>query len=567
MSAARETKAEKKRRIDTEAWIRNESDREAVRQGCYFDPDEAEAVLYFFETFLYHSVGRWAGQPFRLEKWQKDYLYRLFGWRKPNGFRRFKETYLEVPKKNGKSTLFAGICLFLIFEEAAAEVLIGAVNRKQAKIIFNECARMVRSSPYLKKHLRIVQYTSTIILDATDSRIVTMSADVAGQDGANATAAVLDELHRLKTPQLYDVVKYAGLAREQFLLVNITTAGTDRNSICYQQHQRGRAVLNGSPGDIHFLPVIYGIDDDVEDEKLDDEELWKSVNPSLGIILSLEDFRNDFNEAKQIPGKWNNFKRLRLNIWNRSAALWLDAEKWESFGSSRFDDEHEFDATESDCFVGVDLSDVKDLTAITFAVIDPPGEIDDEDEEPDDPTNRIVRFYTVFFLPKETAEQRAIEDKVPYLEWIEQGHIIATEGNAVDYEAIRKYINDRRDINGWNIRKIAFDPMYAQHLMTLLNYDGFSCVRFPQTYRHLSPASKELERRILSGTLRHNENPVMKWCVQNCSVETDTQGNIMPSKKKSHERIDGVPATVMALALTMGPADPTPGMIVVKKGQ
>lgn len=510
----------------TEKWVRNPSDRAAIAAGCYFDQAAADKVCDFFETFLRHSQGEWAARPFKLLAWQRDYLSRLYGWKRKDGYRRFRETYLEVPKKNGKSSMFAGICLYAIFEEPGAEVYIGARNKKQAKIIFDECSRMVAASPDLRRHLKVTEYTKTISFAAQNSKIVAMSADTEGQDGSSATHCVLDECHRFPNRKLYDVMKYAGRSRKQPLLINITTAGTDRFSLCYQLHQRSEAIINGTVEDIFFLPVIYSADP--ENDDLDDPDTWKKANPSLGVLFDEESFKRDFDEAKRLPGQLNNFLRLSLNIWTEQVTRWLALDVWDAGKIEPLPFEGK------SCFATLDLSSVKDLTSLSLTF-----------EEGDD-----LYVTTFFFVPKDTAEERSQNDKVPYPEWIKNGHIIGTEGNSTDFNAIRKTLNNLA-ANGLEIKKVGMDPWNARQLATQLMDDGFDVEEIRQGYPTLTGPSKELERRLLNGTLKQDGNPVQRWCVGNVATETDAAGNIKPSKKYSTERIDGVVSMVMGIGLWM----------------
>ena len=516
-------------------WIRTASDRAAVEAGCYFDQDAADHVCFFFETFLTHSKGAFGSRPFLLESWQRDYLSQLFGWKRADGTRRFRESYLEVPKKNGKSTLLSGICLFGLFDEMGAEVYTGAVDRSQASIILDECGNMAEASPDLAEVLQVVRSKKSIFFHGTRSKLVAMSADAPSKDGVNSSTTVLDEVHRFKDSALYDVMKFAGAARSQPLLISITTAGHDRHSLCYRLHQRAKAVLDGSKVDIGFLPVIYAADpaDDPHDVKT-----WIKANPSMGAVLKLEDFREAYEEAKQIPRLWNLFLRLRLNIWTEAETRWLDPQKWAALGEKI----SRASLKGRKCFVGLDLSSTRDLTCLCFVFPFPlVGEW----------SYRVIPF---FFVPRETLDERERNDKVPYRDWAGSKHLIVTPGSSTDYTAIRKLLNDFRA--EFEIVKVGIDPWNAQQLNNDLVEDGFDVVGIRQQYAQLSPGSKELERLILRDKIRHNGNPAMNWCIANCAVKEDSRGNIMPCKKKSTERIDGVVALVNGLYLAS--AEPPP---------
>ena len=521
-----------------EKWIRTDSDRAALKAGCYFDQHAADHVCYFFENFLTHSKGQFGATRFFLEPWQRDFLSRVFGWKRADGTRRFREVFLEVPKKNGKSTLLAGICLFALFDEMGAEVYTGAVDRSQASIILDECGNMAEASPSLARHLQVVRSKKSIFFHATRSKLVAMSADAPSKDGVSSSLTVLDEVHRFRDDSLYEVMKYAGAARSQPLLISITTAGYDRKSLCYRLHCRARAVIDGSKVDMEFLGVIYAAE---EGDDPDDPRTWRKANPSMGAVLKEEDFRQVHAEAKEIPRLWNLFLRLRLNIWTEAEKRWLDVKRWDAL--ARKIPWRTLKGRK--CYVGMDLGDTKDLTCLCLVF---PFE---------DGTYVFIPF---FFVPRETLDERERIDKVRYREWGKSGHLIVTGGNATDHEAIRVHLNKLAEV--FQVKKLAVDPWNVRHIANLLTQDGFDVVAIRQQYASMSPGCKELERLLLLGKIAHNGNPCLSWNVANCAVDEDANGNIKPNKKRSTERIDGVVAMVMALhvATTEEPPPPSPSV-------
>jgi phage terminase large subunit-like protein len=539
-------KGRARRKPNTPWPIKLPSDKQCLDEGCYFDPDAADRVITFIESFCKHSAGRFAGQPFLLEPWQRDFLRTLYGWKRADGHRRFREAYLEVPKKNGKSTLLAGMALFALFEEPGAEVYIGAVDRSQASIIFDECARMVRASPALSKHLVVIDSKKRIIFPARNAKLVAMSADAPNKDGVNASMVILDELHRFPSPALYDVMKFAGAARDQPLMVSITTAGHDRKTICYEQHERALSAIAGTAegGDPEFLPVIYAADPDKDD--LDDPKTWRKANPSMGQVLKEEDFRKAHKEAKLLPRLWAAFLRLRLNIWTEQVTRWIPIEKWDALA----EDSSKWELQGAECYVALDLSSTTDLTAL--ALLFP---LEDGD----------FLSKVFYFVPEETAAKRARHDKQPYPLWIKQGHMVGTEGDATDHDAVRKFLNDLAEKH--TILKVGIDPWNAQQLANQLMQDGFEVEFIRQGYSSLSGPSKDFERMVLAHSIHHDSNPVTKWCVGNVSLEQDAAGNIKPSKKRSPERIDGAVALVMTIALAMAePGYQAPSITILRRG-
>ena len=526
------------RRKLTDRWVRTAADKRAVLEGCYFDQASADHVCNFFEIFLRHSVGEWTGKPFELQAWQREWLSPVFGWKLPTGYRRFRESYCEIAKKNGKSALASGLALYGLLEEEGAQVRCGALNSEQAHVVFDECARMVRASPDLADLLDVWESKNSIVYPEANSKLKAMSADADSKDGGNLNLAILDEVHHYKNTKIYDMMKYAGRARKQPLLLSITTAGYDKNSLCWSLHKRATDILEGKDDDIRFFPVIFAADKDKDD--LDDPATWRKANPSLGVIFSEADFAADFAEAKKIPGRINNFLRLSLNIWTESMTRWLDVEQWDA---AREDIDPEA-LEQKTCFAAIDCSTVKDLTSIALAFV----------------VADTVRIVNHFFMPADTARERSERDGVPYLEWIEQGWMIETPGNATDFKAIREKLELlARD---HEILMVGLDPWNAAQLGQDLDEAGFEVIEVRQGYKTLSPPSKELERRLLAGTVKHDGNPVMRWCVQNAATENDAAGNIKPSKAASTERIDGVVAAVMALGLAVANPESTGPKII-----
>lgn len=504
-------------------WIRCEADERAVLEGCLFDTQAAERIRTFFTKFLRHSKGQWAGAPFQLLEWQWESIVApLFGWKRSDGTRRYRRGYIEVPKKNGKSTLFSGLSLYLLVgdNEPGAEVYSAAVDRDQASIVFNEAANMVDSSPALSSRLNVVRSTKRIVFQKTRSFYRALSADVPAKEGLNAHAVLVDELHAQKSRDLWDTLRYAGASRRQPLNLAITTAGFDKHSICWEQHCYAEQVAAGLIQDSAFFPFIAaaGTEDDWTSP-----EVWKKANPSFGITIGAEQFAEDCKEAQESPAKENSFRRYRLNQWTEQDVRWLALEKWDACSAN-------VDGLEGrECFAGLDLSSTTDLTALVLVF-------------PDGDRFDVLPF---FWVPEENARRRERRDRVPYQQWIKQGLIEATPGEAIDYEFIRKKINELGE--RFVIGDIAIDRWNATQLATQLEGDGFEMVAFGQGFASMNWPTKKLEELVLSGRLAHGGHPVLRWMAANVSIEKDAADNWKPSKKKSRERIDGIVALIMAL--------------------
>ena len=510
-------------------WIKTKADERAVALGYQWDQAAANHVCAFFPKFLRLSTGQFAGCPFVLEAWETDFLSRLYGWRRSDGTRRFREAYVEICKKNGKTSLLAGLSLYAMKEEPGAEVYQGALNGKQADVLYREAAKLVKASPKLRKYFRVKKYNKTIVFDANDARLESLTADAEAKDGVNSSLTIFDEIHRWGgNRRLYDVMRGAGAARLQPLIVSLTTAGDDSSLFCRELHDIAVAIAEGDDSNLEFLGIIHGLtpEDDVEDE-----ENWKRANPALGSILSLEDFRTEYEQAKRIPARLKNFLRLRLGLWQKSENVWLDMPLWDRAGDPAL---RELDWWRGrNAVAGLDLSSVKDLTSLTLTTMD----------------DGVVSWHSTYFLPQETVVERSEGDGVPYDQWVAEGHALETEGNATDFEAIRQRLNELRDL-GINITAIAIDPWNAAHLATLLIQDGFEVYFFRQNFANFNGPCQEVERRLLNGSLRHDFNPITRWCAGNCTVKLDPAGNMRPTKAKAQKnRVDGLVSGIMALGV------------------
>lgn len=505
------------------SWIRTEADARAVAVGYVFDCAAAERVRTFFRRFLRHSKGEWAGQSFELLDWQwEEIVAPLFGWLRPDGTRRYRRGYIEVPKKNGKSCLFSGLSLYLLLAdgEPGAEIYSAAVDRDQASIVFLEAANMVEASPQLASRLQVVRSTKRIVDHRSRSLYKALSADVPAKEGLNAHAILIDELHAQKSRDLWDALRYAGASRRQPLHLAITTAGYDRHSICWEQHEYALRVQDGTVQDLGFFGYIKAAD---PGDDWTDPEIWRKANPSFGMTLSAEQFAEDCQEAQQSPAKENSFRRYRLNQWTEQDVRWLSMEKWDAC------DGKVENLDGRSCFAGLDLSSTTDLSALVLVFAD------------------ADRFDVLpfFWVPEEGARERERRDHVPYMQWIRQGYIEATPGDVVDFDVIRRRINELGQ--RFRIEQIALDRWNATQLATQLSGDGFEMVAFGQGYASMSAPTKKLDELVRAGKLNHGGHPVLRWMAGNVSLETDAADNWKPSKKKSIERIDGVVALIMAL--------------------
>ncbi len=487
----------------------------------------ADYAVGFIEC-LCHTKGTWAGKRFELIDWQEQIIRDLFGIVKPNGYRQFNTAYVEIPKKQGKSELAAAIAILLLCgdNEERAEIYGCAADRGQASIVFEVAADMIRMCPTLNRRCKILTGTKRIIYLPTNSFYQVLSAEAYSKHGFNIHGVVFDELHTQPNRNLFDVMtKGSGDARKQPLYFLITTAGNDIHSICYETHQKAKDILEGRKVDPTFYPVIFGAE---PEEDWTDPAVWKKANPSLGITVDIEKVKAACDSARQNPSEENSFRQLRLNQWVKQAIRWMPMEKWDSCKVT-----YDGDFLKGRlCYGGLDLSSTNDITA--FVLVFPPTE-DDE--------NYYILPY--FWIPEENMEKRISKDHVPYDIWEKKGFLNATEGNVIHYAYIEHFIDELGKV--YNIKEIAFDRWGAVQMTQDLDNLGFTVIPFGQGFKDMSPATKELMNLVLSGKLKHNGHPVLRWNMDNVCIRTDPAGNIKMDKSKSIEKIDGAVATVMAL--------------------
>lgn len=491
-----------------------------------FDEVRADRPIEFIERFCKHSKGEWMGRDVELDLFQKAFIAALFGFiHKLTGVRRFKETFFLVARKNGKSTLLSGIMLYMQIAdgEGGAQVVSAATKRDQASIVFNECVNMVRQSPYLSKHLK--KRKSDIYFPITFSTMNPLSSDSNTLDGLNLHLAVIDELHAIKDRNLYEVLKQGMSARNQPLLVMITTAGTVRESIYDDMYEYAAKVADGVIKDERFLPVLYELD---EKKEWSDWKCWKKANPGLGTIKKVEFMSEQVERAKNNPKDLPGILTKDFNVRETVAGAWLAYD--EVNNETTFDFE---DIRGSYAIGGADLSSTTDLTCATLILMKPGSE-----------TKYVIQQY---FLPEEGLEKRVIDDKIPYDKWRDRGLLTVTEGARVDYTQVTQWFI--KMINEYDIRPlyVGYDSWNAQYWTLEMKDIGFDMVEVRQGYKTLSTPMKELESEFRMNQVIYNNNPILKWCLTNTSVKQDENGNIRPVKGVSQrQRIDGMVSLLIA---------------------
>lgn len=482
-----------------------------------------------FIGLLQHSRGDFAGKPFVLEKWQDEYLDKLFNTKRPDGLRQYRTSLLALPRKNGKSAMAAAVGLYMLCcDDIGAEVIVAAGDRSQAALLHTAAKQFVESCPSLAKRCKV--YRNSIVLPERNATMICISSEAGTKHGYNPSCVLVDEYHVFPDRELVDVLETGTGSRSQPLTLYITTAGTDMMGPCYKDWQRAEKIRDGVLKDDSFLPCIYaaGSDDDPFVEST-----WKRANPNYGITLKPEYFQQFAQKAKDSPADEIVFRTLHLNQWQKSETKWIRHGAWDANNAPLRE------TAGRPCWCGVDLASTFDTTAFVavWPMVEPDGSL-------------TYDVHAKFFIPEENAQKRSKEDRVPYQAWADAGYVKLTEGDITDYDAVRDYILSFCEKN--DVRAVAIDRWNAIHLTTQLVGEGIDVKPFGQGFASMSAPSKLLETLIVSKRIRHGGNPTLAWQVSNCQVKIDEAANIKPTKKHSHStaRIDGVVALIMALGIS-----------------
>lgn len=492
--------------------------------GAWYDQAAVDRVLRALRA-LRHTKGRWSGAAFDPEPWQIDHIIGpIFGWKHPDGRRIVNTAWLEIPRKNGKSTTASGLALVLLCAdgESGAEVYSAAGDRAQARIVFDAAKQMARGTPQLAKRLKLL--ASAIVAPRSGSSYRVLSKVAEAAHGLNVSGALIDEVHVHKSRDLIDAIETGTGAREQPLVIFITTADEgEQHSIYAEKHDLTIQLAQGLGVEPSFYGAIWAAADD--DDPFS-EATWRKANPGLGTTVRLDYLQRESNRAQLSPSYLPTFLRLSLNRRVRSEARFLRLADWDKTAGAvdleglagRY------------CYAGLDLASTTDIAALVLAF------------PSDDGTFDVLPF---FWIPEENILERERRDRVPYRRWVAEGMVRATPGNVIDYAAIKATIADLSE--QYDIRECGFDRWGATQLSLELDAEGVTVVPIGQGFASMSPPTKELERMVLEKRLRHGGHPVLRWMVDNTVVRTDPAENVKPDKAKSTGRIDGVVALIMSI--------------------
>ena len=461
-----------------------------------------------------------------MEEWQKKIIGDLFGWKNEDGNRKYRTAFIMVPRKNGKSTLCAAIGLYMLFadSERGSEIYSAAGDRAQAGIVFEIAKQMILNNPELTGRSKV--FRNSITNESKGNFYQAISSDSKTKHGLNCNVVLFDELHTQPNRDLWDTLLTSTGSRREPLCIAITTAGYDRNSICYEVYDYAKKVQDGIIEDETFYSAIYEAD---PEDDITLESTWEKANPNYGISLRKEYMERESKRAMDVPSYQNTFRRLMLDQWTDSQTAWIGNKEWE-LCQGEIDLER---LKDKECWGGLDLASTRDISALVL--------IFKEDD----------KFLVVpyFFIPEDNAKKRSDRDKVDYVTWIKQNHVIATSGDVADYNFIKEKIMQLG--MQFRIQSICYDRWNASQLVIDLTNENVPMEPFGQGFQSLNQPTKELEKLILGQQIIHDGNPVMSWMLSNIALQEDPAGNIKPNKAKSTEKIDGVVALIQALGSYM----------------
>jgi phage terminase large subunit-like protein len=496
---------------------------EIATPGRYvFDEAKANRPIAFIERFCRHSKGEWAGQPVRLELFQKAFIQALFGFvDRETGLRRYREAFFLVGRKNGKSTLLAGLALYMLVadNEGGAEVYSTATKYAQARLLFDEAHNMVKLSPDLARHMK--KRKTDLYFTPTMSKMQALSRNSDSLDGLNAHFVIMDELHGVKDRNLYEVMRQSQSARRQPLLVMITTAGTVRECIFDDMYAHACAVADGVVQDDTFLPLLYELD---ERSEWSDPAAWMKANPALGAVKKPDDLAAKVERAKQNPNELSGVLCKEFNIRETVKTAWLSFQDIDN--AATFDIE-EFRG--GYCIGGVDLSITTDLTAASLLFMKRGSDI-----------KYILQMY---WLPADCLQERVKIDKIPYDKWRDRGLLRLCAGNSIDYSDVTAWFVDTCKTYDLFPAWVYYDSYSARYFVEEMQAQGFNMVRCIQGTKTLSLPMQMLGSDLKAHRVVYGNNPILKWCLTNTGIQTDRNGNIVPIKNQSpRQRIDGTAA-------------------------
>ena len=499
----------------------------------YFDVKSADRVCNFIQL-LPHTKGKWAQkkQKISLEPWQMFILCSIFGWlRKSDDTRRFREVYLEIPRKNGKSVLGAGVGLYCLLadNEYSAEIYSGATTEKQAWEVFRPARLMAHKTPELLSHYGLEVNAKNLLRLEDYSRFEPLIGNPG--DGASPSCAIVDEYHEHQNSDLFDTMQTGMGSREQPLMFTITRAGSNMAGPCYEKRLEAQKVLKGVFEDDRLFSVIYGLD---EGDDYKDPAMWAKANPNLDVSVSRDFIEAQVGAAIRSPSKQSAVKTKHFNIWVGARNAWINMEQWARAADPTLKIE---DFAGHEAVVGLDLATRVDMVArVSLFWRDIDGA-------------RHYYAFPHFYLP----EDALIEAKnaKTYSGWAAGGHLELMDGAEIDLSQIESDLLDLPKAH--KVSEVAYDPWQATQIAQTLRKEGVEAVEYRNTVGNLSPPMKLMEGALASGRFHHPDNPVFNWMASNVEAKPDAKDNIFPRKQadQPQNKIDGIVATLFAMGRAM----------------
>lgn len=492
--------------------------------------EEAEKPIQFIERFFRQSQDRWSGTPLKLQEWQKGLIRELFGWYYKDTERlQYKEAYIQLPRKAGKTTLIAALGIYKLIKdiEKGAQVVVAASTKDQARICFDLAKAAVIQDEYLAKRLKPARYWIESKGYAMPSVFKAVPADAGALHGMNVSFGIIDELHTHPNRDVYDAIKTSQGARENPMVITITTPGNDKTTFCYEVYEYCKDLLSKTVDNPSFLPVIFGLS---EDDDWKNRDNWYKASPNLGVTVSVEYLEEKFTKAKDIPSEANSFKQLDLGMWVEQSSPWLPVERWTEAIDKNFDQSL---LEGKPCYMGLDLSSNDDLTAI--ALIWPNVGLDND--------KTFVRTWS--FIPKASVWETDKATQFSYNNWVKNRHLHTTDGEIINYNQIKEFILSLS--KQYKVMEIACDPWNSRQLMSeLQDNHKLTVIDTRQHAAAQHPGIQHFERLLLSNKLVHEGNPINTWQFGNLSVKIDDEGKIKFLKENRKRKIDAMAAIANA---------------------
>lgn len=488
-----------------------------------FDVEKAHNPINFIERLCRQSKGQWNGKPLKLLLFQKAMLEAAFGFVDERGLRKYKKIIFFVARKNGKSVLDSGIANYMLTRdgEGGAEIYSVATKKDQSKIVWEEAKKMIRKSPELAKKIRCL--VGGIYYDNNDSIFRALASDSNSLDGLNSHLVIADEVHAWRDKNLLDVMYDSMSARRQPMLIETSTMGTIRENVFDIEYEYAAQVIAGTIEDETLLPIIYELD---EEKEWVQEECWFKANPALGTIKSIKSLREKVERAKANPIELVNLLCKDFNIRQNSINAWLTFEDLNN-------EEVYAEWKDSYCIGGCDLSSTTDLTCATLL-----GAVKGK-----------LRVKQMYFIPANQLEKKVREDKIPYDKWLKNGWLRLSGDSKVDYHDVTKWFIEQVQENDLRPLWVGYDSWNAQFWCDEMTEEGFDMVEVRQGYKTESAPLKQMKADLMDKKINYNNNPILKWNLSNVVVKVDDNENIMLSKEKARQRIDGAASLMDAYVI------------------